>query len=93
MNSGMDDESRLVNSVWGWFDNLSIDVDFDQVRGGYLIVVEPIGIDKKMGFRPRDMGGQVAVDQFTPAKIVDQSVGCCEVDPERAFFVGHWNRR
>ena len=89
MNSGMDDESRLVNSVWGWFDNLSIDVDFDQVRRGYLIVVEPIGIDKEMGFGPRDTGGQVAVDQFTPAKIVDQPIGCRKFDSQFPLVRGN----
>ena len=81
MNSGMNHKACLIHRVSRRFNDFPVNVNLDQIGGGHFIVVQSIGVDKKMRLGPRDMGSQMAVDQLTPAKIIDQPIGSRKIDP------------
>ena len=88
MNRRVDDEAGFVDAVLGGIDAIAVEIDLDQVGGRHLVIIEAIGIDQKMMVRTRHPGGQMAVDQFGPAEIINQVIGGGEIDPDPPLAIG-----
>ena len=71
----MDHETGWVHRVIRRADDVAIHVNFHQVRGLDLAVHQAKGVDQELVVRAGDAHGDVVVDQFVPAEMIEQAVG------------------
>ena len=81
----MDDEARLVHGMGRLADDVAVDIDLHQVRGGDLVVAEAERVDQEVCLLARHARGEMAVDQLCPAEMVDQSIGGGELAAQHPF--------
>jgi hypothetical protein len=54
MDRAVDDEARLVHGSVGLVDEVTVEIDLDQVRRGYLVEEEPEAIEQEVPGLVRD---------------------------------------
>src|SRR3954447_20129706 len=80
VHRAVDDEAGLVDGLIGAPDDVAVEVDLDQARGGDLAEMQTVGIDEEMVGRTwyarRDMGE----DEIVHAEMRDQPIAGGEFD-------------
>jgi len=87
VDRAVNDKAGAVHLIGRLVEDVAVDIDLDQVRGGDLLVEEPIGIDQELILRARHAQRDVVVDQMRPAIVRDQPIGGGEIDPRLPFLV------
>jgi hypothetical protein len=54
VDGAMDYESRPIHRIIAFPDNVSIEVNFDEIGGSHFVVTKTVRIDQKMRVWPRD---------------------------------------
>jgi hypothetical protein len=70
-------------------EDVAVDVDLDQARGGDLLAEVAIGVDQELVVLARHPHRDVVVDQVGPAVMGDQPVGGGQFDPRLPLLVAH----
>ena len=83
VDRAVDHVARLVDAVVGVGlpDDLALDVDLHQARGGDLLVEQAVEVDQQVVLGARDARGDVVVDEVGHPVRVDQPVAGGEIDP------------
>src|SRR5262245_40397372 len=68
VNGAVNRESGRVDVIWSLHQDLTVEVDFDQARGGYLVEHHAVGIDQELVAGSRDAGGNMGEDQIVPSE-------------------------
>src|SRR4029453_10788273 len=83
----VDHEAGAVHLVGRRVEDVAVDVDLDEARGGDLLVEVAIGVDQELVFLARHPHRDVVVDQVGPAVVGDQPIGGGKLDPRLPFLV------
>jgi hypothetical protein len=89
MDRAVNDEARAVHLVGRVVEDVAVDVDLYQARGGDLLVEKAVGIDQELVLGSRHPQRDVVVDQVGPAVMRDQAVGGGEIDPRLPLVGAH----
>src|SRR5262249_25267711 len=68
--------------------DVPVEVDLDQVGGGDLAVVEPVGVDQETILFSGHLHGYVAVDELVPAQQIEDAVHRRELLASLALIPG-----
>ena len=86
VDRAVDDEAGAVHLVGRLVEDVAVDVDLDQARGGDLLVEEAVRVDQELVLGARHAQRDVVVDQVRPAVMGDQPVGGGELDARLPFL-------
>jgi len=89
MDRGVNGETRRIDAVLAFGQQITVEVDLDQAGRGDLIEHQSVRIDQEVMFRSRHAGGDVGVDEVVPAIERHQAIGGGEIDALRPFRLGH----
>src|ERR1700739_2733568 len=88
----MDREAGRVDAVWAFCEQIAVEVDLDQTRGGDFIKHQTVGVDQEMMLRTRHPRGDMGVDQIVPAIMRDETVAGGEGDALAPLGLRHVRR-
>jgi len=74
MDRAVNDETGLVDRVVAVLDEVAVEIDLDQARGGDLAEMQPVGVDEEVIIRPRHARRDMGEDEIVHAEMRDQPV-------------------
>src|SRR5688572_25887380 len=89
VDGAVNDKASQVYRVIGSVQDVALQIDFHQVPGGNLGVVQTVGVDEKMRLSAWNAEGDVVVDHLGPALGIDETIERRQLEPKLPLFSGH----
>jgi hypothetical protein len=89
MDCAVNDEAGAVHLIRRLVEDVAVEIDLDQVRGGDLLIEEAVGVDQELILFARHAQRDVIVDQVRPAVMHHEAIGSRQIDAGLPLLVAH----